>query len=74
MAAAKVKIDENWVTVNLPKALKGQQNFQLVTVNGKSYKVLKGEAVKVPREVAEVLLNSDIAKDEADTFIEAILN
>jgi hypothetical protein len=74
MAAAKAKIDENWVTVHLPKALKGQQNFQLVTVNGKSYKVLKGEAVKVPREVAEVLLNSDIAKDEADTFIEAILN
>lgn len=66
-------IDENFVTVNLPRPQKHEQNFVFVSVNGKNFKVMKGVPVKVPRYVAEVLLNSDEAMDEADAFIDAIL-
>ena len=75
MAAKKetVEIDQSWVNVRLPKAGKNEPNFQFVSVNGKNYKVKKGESVMVPREVAEVLLHSDEANEEADSYIEAIL-
>jgi hypothetical protein len=72
--AAKKNIDSNYVTVNLPRPQKHEDNFVFVSVNGKAYKVMKGQPVKVPREVAEVLRNADIAHDEADSYIEAIMN
>jgi len=77
MAAKKEveqKANQNWVNVKLPKAEKNEPNFQFVSINGKNYKVKKGEVVLVPREVAEVLLHSDEANEEADSYIEAILN
>ena len=76
MAAKKVEVvDQKMVSVTLPKARKDEQNFQFVSVNGKNYKVMRsGKPVMVPREVAEVILHSDEAKDEADSYIEAIVN
>ena len=77
MAAAK-KTEEvivekkNTVTMQLPKAGKNEPNFVFVSVNGKNYKVMRGVPVELPREVADVLQDADDARNEADSFIEAI--
>jgi hypothetical protein len=76
MAAAKkeevILEKKNTVTKMLPKAGKNEPNFVFVSVNGKNYKVMRGVPVELPREVAEVLQNADDARDEADSFIEAV--
>ena len=60
------------VTIKLPRAARGQDNFQFVGVNGKAYKVKRGEDVEVPVEVAEVLRNSEKMLAEGDAFIEGV--
>ena len=76
MAAAKkeevIVEKKKTVTKMLPKAGKNEPNFVFVSVNGKNYKVMRGVPVELPREVAEVLQNADDARDEADSFIEAV--
>lgn len=62
---------EGYVTVKLPKKDDGSPNFQFVALNGKTYKIMRGVNVQVPREVAEILYNSDRASDDADKFIES---
>lgn len=59
----------DWVTVKLPKALKGQRNFEEVSVNGRIMNIMKGVPVKVPPEFAEVLRHQAEMHDEADDFI-----
>lgn len=58
------------VTVHLPRAPRGEQNFQFVGVNGKAYKIMRGVDVEVPPEVAEVLKNSEEARAEADAYLD----
>ncbi|MCR4841649.1 MAG: hypothetical protein K5840_00120 [Eubacterium sp.] len=73
MAVKKKKAStEGYVTVNLPRPAKGEPDAQFVAVNGKTYRIKKGQKVKVPRSVAEVIKNSEIAKDEANVFIDGI--
>ena len=45
------------VTIMIPY-IEGQGEEQTVGVNGKFYKIKKGRMVEVPREVAEVVMNS----------------
>lgn len=77
MAAAKKETEvivekKDTVVKSLPRAGKNEQNFVFVSVNGKNYKIMRGVPVEMPREVAEVLQNADDARDEADSFIEAV--
>lgn len=58
------------VTIHLPRAPRGERNFQFVGVNGKAYKIMRGVDVEVPPEVAEVLENSRKAKEEADAYLD----
>ena len=58
------------VTVHLPRAARGEDNFQFVGVNGKAYKIQKGIDVEVPVEVAEVLENSEKMREQAADRIE----
>lgn len=52
------------VTVKIPK-VHGQDNSPVfVSVNNATYYVRRGEEVEVPPEVAEVIRNSEWAKDE----------
>ncbi|GFI61254.1 hypothetical protein IMSAG049_00411 [Clostridiales bacterium] len=63
--------DKSWnemVEVRLPKAPKTEQNFQFVGVNGKTFQVPRGKTVQVPRPVAEVLNNSEAARQEAEEY------
>lgn len=76
MAATKkeVKPDNGKVTINLPAPVDpNEANYEFVSVNGKGYKIMKGEAVEVPAEVAEVLANAEEAKREARLYITRLL-
>lgn len=44
-------------TVLLHRGRKNEENFQIVSVNGRSWKIMKGVEVQVPDYVAEVLEN-----------------
>lgn len=51
--------------VYLPRGRKNEENFVIVSVNGRSYKIMKGVEVEVPAYVAEVLENSRMMADTA---------
>ena len=75
MAAKKEIVEEvvkDTVTVMLPRPAKNEAPDVFVAVNGKTFLIKKGVPVEVPRAVAEVLRHSDDAKNEADSFIDAI--
>ena len=60
-AEKNVKIPRR--TVFLPRANPGEDNFVVVGVNGKTYKIQRGVSVEVPYFVAEVLDNTQRAED-----------
>lgn len=70
----KVEKPSNRVVVKIPKARKGEEKFITASVNGKVYKILKGVAVEIPRELAEVLNNADAEALKADMFAEKIVS
>lgn len=59
---------DEMVEVRLPKAPKTEQNFQFVGVNGRAFQVPKGKSVMVPKPVAEVIANSEKARQEAEDY------
>ncbi len=60
----------NMVKILLPRGRKNEENFVIVSVNGRSYKIMKGVEVEVPRFVAEVLENADMMADTAARFVD----
>lgn len=65
---------EETVEITLPKASKTEQNFQFVSVNGRTFQVPKGKTVKVPKPVYEVLMNSRYAEEKAEKYEEELKN
>ena len=63
-AVETVKAPEK-VTIRLPRAAYGEEDTVFVGVNGRGYRIQRGVDVEVPRSVAEVLRNSEDAKDAA---------
>ena len=55
---------ENMVSIFLPRGRKNEENFVIVSVNGRSWKIMRGVQVQVPGYVAEVLEQS-MAQDNA---------
>ena len=56
---------EKMVTVMLPRGRKQEENFVIVSVNGRSWKIMRGVEVRVPECVAEVLRLSEKQKRAA---------
>lgn len=72
-AAVKSSVNvkkEDYVKIKLPKERRGEDNYIIVSVNCKSYKIMKGVWVEVPKFVAEVIENAETAEMEAEKFIE----
>ena len=44
---------ENMVSIFLPRGRKNEENFVIVSVNGRSWKIMKGVQVQVPDYVAD---------------------
>ena len=59
------------VKIKLPKKEDGSPNYEIASVNGRVFKIKRGETVEVPAPIAEVLQHSSDAKDSADEFMES---
>ena len=60
---------EKMTTVLLPRGRKQEENFVIVSVNGRSWKIMRGVEVRVPVCVAEVLENSQRQEDKTIELI-----
>lgn len=65
---------EKMSKIYLPRGRKNEENFVIVSVNGRSYKIMKGVEVEVPECVAEVLENSRMMADTARHYVDAMAN
>ena len=63
---------EEMVRIRLPRPLKDEENFQIVTINDRSWKIKKGEWVDVPKYVAEVIENSERMREINEAYIESV--
>ena len=61
------------VVVKLTAPRKGEEKFITASVNGKVWKIQKGVAVEIPRELAEVLNNANEEAMKADSYAEKIV-
>ena len=69
-AMERAKMDK--VTITIPADPNGEDDDIFVSVNGYRYLIRRGEAVEVPRFVAEALKNSDRQKLEANRHMKKI--
>jgi hypothetical protein len=65
---------EKRVTVRLPR-LNGQNAIQeeFFSVNGRNYRIKRGETVEIPEEVAEVLRNGEKAEEYAMNYVDSLV-
>lgn len=66
------KEKEEMVRIRLPRPVKDEENFQIVTINDRSWKIKKGEWVDVPKYVAEVIENSERMREINEAYIESV--
>ena len=61
------------VTVRLP-LLRGQNAVQeeFFSVNGKNYRIKRGETVEIPEELAEVIENAQMADEYAMRYVDEL--
>ncbi len=65
---------EKMSKVFLPRGRKNEENFVIVSVNGRNYKIMKGVEVGVPECVAEVLENGRMMADTARRYMDTMAN
>ena len=61
---------DKMTTIMLPRGRKNEENFVIVSVNGHSFKIMKGVQVQVPDYVAAVLENGRMMAEEARRYVE----
>jgi hypothetical protein len=61
------------VEVRLPMLPGSKNQTEFFSVNGKNYKIKRGEYVKVPVELKEVIENSQLAEDAAIRYAQSVL-
>lgn len=65
---------EDTVTITLPRAAHGEENFVIASLNGRAYKIKRGTPVEVPKGIAEILQNADQAQAQLDEYAEENAN
>ena len=61
---------EKMVKILLPRGRKNEENFVIVSVNGRSWKIMRGVEVSVPEYVAEVLENGRMMAETARHYVD----
>lgn len=62
------------VEIRVPRSELGESNFMIVGDNGKYYKLKRGEVVKVPQSVADIIEESEDRKEEAREYLESLMS
>ena len=60
-------MQEKMKTVLIPRGRKNEENFVLVSVNGRNFKIMKGV-------VAQVLENARMMEDDARSYVDRMAN
>ena len=68
--AKEQSMEQRRVGVTIPRGRKQEENFVIVSVNGRSWKIMKGVQVQVPDYVAEVLENGRMMAEEARRYVD----
>ena len=68
------QMQEKMKTVLIPRGRKNEENFVLVSVNGRNFKIMKGVEVQVPEFVAQVLENARMMEDDARSYVDRMAN
>ena len=63
-------MNEKMVNIFLPRGRKNEENFVIVSVNGRSWKIMRGVEVSVPDYVAEVLENGRMMAEAARRYVD----
>lgn len=61
---------EKMVKILLPRGRKNEENFVIVSVNGRSWKIMRGVEVSVPDYVAEELENGRMMAEAARRYVD----
>ena len=61
---------DKMTTIMLPRGRKNEENFVIVSVNGRSFQIMKGVEVEVPDYIAEVLANNRRMAEEARRYVD----
>lgn len=61
---------EKMCRIYLPRGRKNEENFVIVSVNGRSWKIMRGVEVSVPEYVAEVLENGRMMAETARRYVD----
>ena len=61
---------EKMVKILLPRGRKNEENFGIVSVNGRSWTIMRGVEVSVPDYVAEVLENGRMMAEAARRYVD----
>lgn len=61
---------EKMVKILLPRGRKNEENFVIVSVNGRIWKIMRGVEVSVPDYVAEVLENGRMMAEAARRYVD----
>ena len=67
---AKMNDGVKMVKLLIPRGRKKEENFVIIGVNGRSWKIMKGVEVEVPDYVAEVLENTEMMAEEARRYVD----
>lgn len=63
---ASKRVEEDRVDMTIPPVKNvDEENYLFVGLNGKSYQIKKGATINMPRAVAEIIVNSIEAENEA---------
>ena len=67
-------MNEQMVKILLPRGRKNEENFVIVSVNGRSWKIMRGVEVEVPLCAAEVLENAWMMESTARSYVDRMAN
>ena len=67
-------MNEQMVKILLPRGRKNEENFVIVSVNGRSWKIMRGVEVEVPLFAAEVLENARMMESTARSYVDRMAN
>ena len=67
-------MNEQMVKILLPRGRKNEENFVIVSVNGRSWKIMRGVEVEVPLCAAEVLENARMMGSTARSYVDRMAN
>lgn len=63
---------QQMVPLFIPRGAKNEENFELIGLNGKVWKIMKGTQVQVPRPVYDIWAESERMKDRQRAYEEQV--